>query len=135
MRSPRVPPLVVVFWVVIIDYLAQIPYYLVNYYIPAQTPPTVSSIVLLGATLAWFLVGYFGFRARRPFGYWVLLSFLLVEGLFYLTTLLFGTAALQLLKPNPVITVVFVIGYVTGIVSLFYFAMLVAFRRRYRVPR
>jgi len=133
---PRLhPPLVVLFWVVIVDYLAQIPYYLVNYYFPHHAPPTISSIVLLGLTLAWFLIGYFTI-GRRRFGYWLLLSFLVVEGLFYVQTLLLGAAAYQLQNPHPVILAVFIIGYVTGIVSLVYAVVLVVFRSRYRAePR
>ena len=126
------PPLVVLFWVVIVDYLAQIPYYLVNYYFPHHAPPTVSSVVLLGLTLAWFLIGYFTVRRRR-FGYWVLLSFLVVEGLFYLRTLLLGSVAFQLQNPHPVIVAVFIIGYVTGIVSLVYAIVLVVSRSRFHV--
>jgi len=128
------PPLVVLFWVVIVDYLAQIPYYLVNYYVPSGRPPTVSAVVLLGITLAWFLIGYFSIRRRR-FGYWVLLSFVVVEGLFYLRTLLFGAAAYQLQNPHPVIMAVFLIGYATGIVSLAYAVFLVVFRSRYQAQR
>lgn len=130
MRPRWVPPLIVLFWVVIADYLAQIPYYFVIYYIPHHVPPTLSSVVLLGLTLTWFLVGYFGHRAHRPFGYWVLLSFLLVEGLFYLRTLLLGVAVFQLENPSLVVRIVFLIGYATGIISLLYFAALVAFRAR-----
>jgi hypothetical protein len=66
------PPLAALFWVVVADYFAQVPYFLVNYYFPHQTPPSVSAIVLLGLTLAWFLLGYFGFRAQRRYGYWLL---------------------------------------------------------------
>jgi len=129
------PPLAVLFWVVIVDYLAQFPYYLVNYYLPHHTPPTISSIVLLGLTLAWFLIGYFTI-GRRRFGYWLLLSFLVVEGLFYVQTLLLGAAAYQVQNPHPVILAVFIIGYVTGIVSLVYAVVLVVFRSRYRAePR
>jgi hypothetical protein len=135
MSLRRVPPLGVLFWVVITDYLAQIPYYLANYYIPHHTVPTLSSLVLLGLTLAWFLIGYFGLRAHRRFGYWVLLSFALVEGLFYLFTLLFGAGAFQLLNPSPVIRIVFVIGYATGIISLIYVVALVVFRRHYQSAR
>jgi len=126
------PPLVVLFWVVIVDYLAQLPYYLVNYYLPHHSAPTISSIVLLGLTLAWFLIGYFTIR-RRPFGYWVLLSFLVAEGLFYLRTLLDGAAGYQLANPDAVIKTVFIIGYVTGVVSLVYAGFLVVFRSRFHV--
>ncbi|MGH7862604.1 MAG: hypothetical protein ACRENM_04980, partial [Candidatus Dormibacteraceae bacterium] len=95
------------------------------------TPPTVSAIILLGLTLAWFLVGYFGQRAHRRFGFWVLLSFLLVEGLFYLRTLLFGHVAFQLDNSNLVVRMVFLIGYVTGVISLLYAAAIIAFHTQY----
>jgi hypothetical protein len=132
MKSRWIPPLPVLFWVVVADYLAQIPYYIVNYGIPYHAAPTVSALVLLGLTLTWFLVGYFGLRAHRRFGYWVLLSFLLIEGLFYVQTLLFGTAVFQLENPHLVNRIVFSIGYASGIISLLYFAALITFRAQYR---
>jgi hypothetical protein len=135
MNLRRIPALFVLFWVVIADYLAQIPYYLVNYYIPHHALPTPSSVVLLGLTLAWFLIGYFALRARRRYGYWLLVSFLAVEGLFYLNTLIFGGAVLQLNNPSLAIRAVFVVGYVTGIVSLIYAVALVIFRSRLLATR
>jgi hypothetical protein len=131
----RIPPLAVVFWIILLDYLAQVPYYLVNYFLPHHVAPTVTAVVLLSLTLVWFLGGYIALRSGRPFGYWLLLSFLLVEGLFYLTTLLFGSAALQLENPNPLNKIVFVIGYLTGIVSLFYFVVILVLRDRYLVTK
>jgi hypothetical protein len=123
------------FGVVILDYLAQIPYYLVNDLEAHGNPPSVSSIVLLGLTLAWFLIGFFGYRARRGFGFWVLLSFLFVEGLFYVVTLMTGTAALQLANPNPVNKAVFVIGYATGVFSLIYCVAIIVVRARHPAAR
>ena len=131
MAQRRVPPLVVVFWVVIADYLAQVPYYLVNYYLPHRTPPSLSAILLLSLTLAWFLFGYFAFRAQRRYGPWVLLSFLAVEGLFYLNTMLFGGVGVLLSTPNLVLRIVFLVGYATGLLSLTYAVLLVVFRTRY----
>jgi hypothetical protein len=131
MAQRRVPPLVIVFWVVIADYLAQVPYYLVNYYLPHRTPPSVSAIVLLSLTLAWFLIGYFTFRAHRRYGFRILLSFLAVEGLFYLNTMLFGGLGVLLATPNPVLQIVFLVGYATGLLSLTYAVLLVALRTRY----
>jgi hypothetical protein len=132
MAQQRLPPLVVVFWVVVADYLAQVPYYLVNYYLPHRTPPSCSAIVLLSVTLAWFFFGYFAFRAHGPYGFWVLLSFLTVEGLFYLNTMIFGGLGVLLGTLNLVLRVVFLVGYVTGLLSLTYAVLLVVFRTRYR---
>lgn len=130
--TPRwLPPLGLLFWVVIADYLAQIPYYFVNDYFPRHTAPTLSSVALLGVTLVWFLVGYLGHRAHRRFGFWVLLTFLLVESIFYLATLASGAIVFELDNPSLIIRIVFLVGYVTGIVSLLYAVALVVFRRRY----
>jgi hypothetical protein len=135
MRQKRIPPLVVLFWVVIADYAAQIPYYLVNYSIPHGSAPTLRSLVLLGMTLAWFLIGYFALLQGRRVGYWLLLSFLLIEGVFYLLTILFGAVAFQLDNHSWVNRIVFLIGYATGIVSLLYTVLLLVFRSRYLVEQ
>jgi hypothetical protein len=129
MGYPRQPPLRILFWVVLADYLAQIPYYLINYYFPSQLPPAISAVVLLGLTLVWFLVGYFALRRRKSWGFWVLLSFLAVEALFYAVALVSGVAAFQLENHNLVIKAVFIVGYITGAVSAI-FVILIIHKRR-----
>lgn len=116
---------------VLSDYLAQIPYYLINYLFRTGAPPTVSSVVLLGVTLAWFLVGFIATRAGARYGFWLLVAFVIVEGLFYARTLLSGTAGFQMSNPDPAIKVVFLIGYVSGLVSLAYAVALLRHRGHY----
>lgn len=128
MTRTRPPSLRILLWFVIADYLAQVPYYLHNYYFRSHTAPSASAVVLLGATLAWFLVGYFALRARKRYGFWLLLGFVAVEGLFYLTTLVSGVAALQMQNPSLIIKGVYVIGYASGIVAIGYVLVLVRFR-------
>jgi hypothetical protein len=111
------PSIRILFWVVIANYLAQIPYYLINYYFPSHLLPSPTAIILLGLTLVWFLAGFFAVRRRRAWGYWVLLSYLIVVVLFYLNSLIFGAAQAQILNPNPILKVVFIVGYVAGAVS------------------
>ncbi len=108
------------FWITIANYIAQIPYYLYNYYFPYHTLPTVSSIVLLGATLVWFLTGYFGTVSGWKYGYALLISFLSIEALFYLHSLVFGAFFFQMQNPHPIIKIVFVIGYISGAVAGYY---------------
>jgi hypothetical protein len=127
----RRPSLRILLWFVIADFLAQIPYYLHNYYFRSHAAPSVSAIVLLGATLAWFLVGYIALRARKRYGFWLLLGFLVIEGLFYLVTLVSGIAAIQMQNPSLIIKAVYVIGYASGIVALVYVVALVRFRTSY----
>jgi hypothetical protein len=88
-------------------------------------------MVLLGATLAWFLAGYFALRAGKRYGFWLLLGFVAVEGLFYLITLVSGTAAFQMQNPSLIVKAVYVIGYASGIVALLYVVLLLRFRASY----
>lgn len=85
-------PFSVLLLVTLANYIAQVPYYLYNYYFPYHVLPTVSSVVLLGLTLVWFLMGYFGLQKKYKYGYGILLSFLIVEALFYFWRLLFSNA-------------------------------------------
>jgi len=121
----------VVFCVVIANYLAQIPYTLHLYYFPHHVLPSVSATLLLGATLVWFLAGWgllsHGGRLARG-GYWLLLAFLLVEVVFYagnmLTQVTHGYPPfMHLQQRDPVLWVVFAIGYLNllgGVYFLYY---------------
>jgi uncharacterized YccA/Bax inhibitor family protein len=114
--------------ITIINYLAQIPYYLHNYYFPYRSAPTISAILLLGGTLVWFLIGYIGCIKRKSYGYKTLLTFLIVEALFYGKTLLSGTFIKQLHNHSLIINAVFVIGYISGITAGIYIWMLIRHR-------
>lgn len=107
-------------WITLLNYAAQVPYYLHNYYFPYHVPPTLSSILLLGLTLAWFLTGYVGYRRGWPSGVYVLMSFLLVEALFYLHSFIFGAFFFQLQNPSWLIRAVFIYGYISGAVAAWY---------------
>lgn len=54
---------------VVANYVAQILYYLHEYYLPHRTPPNPSSTFLLTLTFTWVIVGYTGVaRGRRARG-------------------------------------------------------------------
>lgn len=72
-------PLRILFAAVLLNYLAQIPYNLHLYGVSLNP----RGMLLLGATFLWFLVGMFLFVQRNPFGYWLTLSFVAVQVLFY----------------------------------------------------
>ena len=117
--------LIPLFWVTVANYVAQIPYYLYNYYFPYHVWPTVSSIVLLGMTLLWFLAGYIGVQRQRRYGNFLLVSFLLFEVLFYLHSVISGAFFFQMQNPSLVIKVVFLMGYVSGAVAGYYAYLLI----------
>lgn len=116
------------FWITIVNYIAQIPYYLYNYYFPYHVLPTVSAVVLLGLTLVWFLSGYFRTVRKSKYGFALLVSFLSVEALFYLHSFLFGAFFFQMQNPHPIIKTVFIIGYISGGVACYYVYRLMGFR-------
>jgi hypothetical protein len=64
---------------VLLNYLAQIPYELHLY----GTDVNVRGALLLGGSLAWFVLGMGLLLRGSPAGYWLLVSFLAVEFAFY----------------------------------------------------
>ena len=121
--------LAVLFWVTILNYVAQIPYYIHSYYIPYRVLPTLNGVVLLGLTLTWFLAGYFGVLKDYRYGYYFLLSFLGVETLFYAGSVASGAFLFQMQNPSLLIKSIFLMGYVSGAVSTYYAYNLI--RRRF----
>lgn len=79
MSTNKRPELLPLFIIVILNYLAQIPYdiHLYHGYF------NIFGTILLLITLVWFLVGYYLIYKRKKFGYWLLVSFLLVQVIFY----------------------------------------------------
>ena len=122
MNRPSLTSLVVI---TAINYLAQIPYYFHQYYLPHHSPPNWLGVGLLTATLIWFVIGIYLYRTNRRSGYWLLLSYLAAVGLFYIHALLFsfvGQGALaQLSNPSWFLKIIFAIGYLHGIVAVYYF--------------
>lgn len=108
-----------------VNYLAQIPYYLHQYYLPHHQPPALLGTLALGLTLLWFVVGYWAYVANRRLGLPVLLAFLVVQVLFYghavvLGLLTGGGAVAQLTTSNRFLWVIFAIGYVNFAVAAYY---------------
>ena len=117
-------PLAVLFWVVILNYLAQIPYYVHQYYRPRHLAPNWSGTALLVLTLVWFLLGYFRYIQAKRYGFGILLSFLIVQVLFYGHAILFSLAGqgaiAQLGTHSPFLFVIFSIGYLNFFVAAYY---------------
>ena len=114
------------------NYLAQIPYYLYLYYLPHQAMPPLFGISLLLATFVWFLLGWLLLaRYGSLAGYWLLLTFLLVEACFYLFNMVNQVAHgfapfFHLQNRDPLLFTVFAIGYlnmVCGFVFIIFLAM------------
>ena len=129
MRRAHARFLWLVLVVVLANYAAQIPYALRLHKTPAG-----SGSLLLGATLFWFLCGSAGLLLGLRPGYWILLSFLLTEVAFYtwnaLNQVRHGYPPfMHLQERDPVLFMVFAIGYVNLLVGAGFIAYLLRHRR------
>lgn len=134
--------LLVVFVVVMANYVAQIPYYLRLYYFPHHAPPALWGTLALAATLAWFLVGFALLWRGRAAGYWLTLSFLVTETGFYLyneiNQIAHGYAPFfHLSNTDPTLWTVFAIGYLNMVAGVCFVVTLVSMGllARRRTPR
>jgi len=68
---------------ILLNFLAQVPYYLHLYYFRHHQPPNIVGSLLLGAVFALFVAGYALLAMHKPLGYVLLQTFLAMEFLFY----------------------------------------------------
>lgn len=117
------------------NYLAQIPYYLHLYYLPHRALPPLFGTSLLVATFVWFLAGWLLLARRGNLtGYWLLLTFLLTEFIFYFLNMVNQVAHgfapfFHLQNHDPLLFTVFAIGYLNMVGG---FAFIVFLVLRYR---
>jgi hypothetical protein len=126
--------------VVSANYVAQVPYYLYLYYLPHRAPPSLSGTLMLGATLAWFLAGYVLLTRGRRAGYWLLLSFLVVEVTFYAYNIVNQVAHgfapfFHLQNRDPLLWTVFAIGYLNLLCGVYFVFFLLRHRRTLAAER
>ena len=99
--------------VILANYLAQVPYDL-HLYGTRFNPVGAAMLVL---TAIWFLAGLVLLRRGHPAGYWLTLSFLIVDFGFYLYNIVAGTihgyGPLYHLANmrDPILWAVFLVGY------------------------
>jgi len=111
--------------VVLLNYAAQIPYYLHRYYFSRHLPPSIPGSLLLTVTLVWFLAGYIRYRQGRSYGHGLLVSFLVTQVLFYGHSVLFGLftsggIVAQVRTNSPFLLIIFLIGYLNFVVAAYY---------------
>ncbi len=117
------------------NYLAQIPYYLYLYFLPHRALPPLFGTSLLAATFVWFLVGWLLLARRGSWaGYWLLLTFLLAEFIFYFLNMANQVAHgfapfFHLQNRDPLLFTVFAIGYL-NMVCAFEFIIFLVLRHR-----
>jgi hypothetical protein len=120
--------LYVLFAITILNYLAQIPYY-IHFYGVHHVAPSLLGVALLACTLILFLAGYFLTLRNRRFGWWLLVGFLLLEFGFYVLHNISGAFLQDLPVSDPLFLVVSLIGYLNTVVALIYLIVLIRARK------
>jgi hypothetical protein len=110
-------PLIVI---TLVNYAAQVPYYLHNDYTPQHMLPGIRALVLMAGTLAFFALGLAGYQRRLRWGAPVLIAFLTIEAVFYAATFATGEFIFQMANPSYLLKAIFVIGYASGAAAGYY---------------
>lgn len=110
---------------VMLNYVAQIPYYIHQYYVGRHLAPSLPGTFLLLFTLVWFLAGYAMLTRGEKYGRGLLLSFLAAQVLFYGHAVVFGLvsgggAVAQLKTHSPFLFTIFLIGYINFAAAAYY---------------
>ncbi|EWT02621.1 hypothetical protein N865_02535 [Intrasporangium oryzae NRRL B-24470] len=114
--------------VTVANYVWQVPYYLHFYARFGKSPGGLTVPLLL--TFVWFGVGAALLVTRRRGGVPVMVSFLVVEAVFYLVHNLTGAAGRDLLTSDGVLLVASVLGYVNAFAAIVFVVWLLRTRRR-----
>ena len=127
-KSIRVQ-VIILFLLILANFLAQIPYYLHLYYNPNNLLAQVKGGFLLLIVFAVFLLASFLLFKRTVIGYWLMVMFLVVEFLFYMWNTLGGVIhgygfLYHLANPDLILRAVFAIGYMNLFVSGYFLGLL-----------
>ena len=120
---------------ILANFIAQVPYVIHLYGVRALF--TISfGFSLMSSVFALFLIASVLFILRKNIGYWLLVVFLSMEYLFYLWnfvgSIIHGYAPFyHVLNPDPILRVVFIIGYINFFTSGYLLYLLLTHREEY----
>jgi len=123
------------FWIVLANYAAQIPYYLHQYYAPHHFLPDIIGSLLLLITLVWFLLAFRLLSRGSKTGWWLMVAYLSVVFLFYIQTQIMQLVTvhqilLHVYHPAGfLLFMVFAIGYINCLAAVYYLIYLMAKRK------
>jgi hypothetical protein len=120
--------------ITLLNYAAQIPYY-IHFYAVHHVAPAPFGVAFLVLTLALFLAGYVLLLQAKPAGGWLLLAFLLLEFGGYLLHNLTGAFLKDLPTTDLVFFTVSLIGYLNFAVSFIYLLVMAINRRSFFFQR
>jgi hypothetical protein len=130
---------IILFLLILANFIAQIPYYIHLYYNPNNLLSQVKGGLIMIFVFVVFLLASILLFKHTALGYWLMFIFLTVEFLFYLWNT-FGEVIhgyglfFHLNNPDLLLRAVFAIGYVNLLVSG-YFLCLLLFKRAYFITQ
>jgi hypothetical protein len=131
---------ITLFFLILANFIAQIPYYLHLYYNPNNVLAQAKGGLLLLFIFGVFLLASILLFKRQALGYWLMVIFLAVEFLFYLWNtigeVIHGYGLFfHLNNPDLLLRAVFAIGYVNLFASGYFLALLLLKRARCLDPQ
>ncbi len=124
----------ILFGIILTNFVAQVFYFLHLYYTPQHPFPELKSFLLLGSVFLLFLAGFTLLIKNKRAGFYLLALFLSLEFLFYLWNSI-GQAVnglglfFHLRETDPVLWLVFLIGYLNLFASGYFLLLLVKNRQ------
>jgi hypothetical protein len=131
---------IILFFLILANFIAQIPYYLHLYYNPNNVLAQAKGGLLLLFVFGVFLLASILLFKRQALGYLLMVIFLAVEFLFYLWNtigeVIHGYGLFfHLNNPDLLLRAVFAIGYVNLFASGYFLALLLLKRARFLDPQ
>ncbi len=127
---------VICFSLILLNFLVQVPYFLHLYAGRQPLAITLRSFAIMTPLFAYFLTAAILLYLRKPAGYWMMVLFLSVEFLFYLFGAFQSVANglglfFQVRNPDPVLRIIYSIGYTNLFASAYFLYLLLRYRREY----
>ena len=124
----------ILFGIIVANFVAQVLYFFHLYYTPLHPFPEFKSFLLLGSVLALFLLGFTLFIKNKRAGFYLLALFLSMEFIFYLWNLIGQVSNglglfFHLRELDPVLSLVFLIGYLNLFASGYFLLLLLKNRQ------
>jgi hypothetical protein len=131
---------IILFLLILANFVAQIPYYLHLYYNPNNVLAQARGGLLLLFVFGVFLLASILLFKRQVLGYWLMVMFLAVEFLFYLWNtvgeVMHGYGLFfHLNNPDLLLRAVFAIGYVNLFASGYFLGLLLLKKSRFLDPQ
>jgi hypothetical protein len=123
----------ILFFLILANFLAQIPYFLHLYYNPHQPLADARGMLIMLFVFGVFLLASILLFRGTGAGYWLMVMFVAVEFLFYLWNTLGAVIHgygwfFQLNNPDPLLRAIFAVGYVNLFASGYFLGLLLVGR-------